>query len=89
MRRTTIEDLDHLAGMISRMLKQSYTIGYAYGRPRLYTKNESVEVSPRLPKGELMQWMEVLIQGIGLGFARNAASAESTSMRGVNVSRRD
>ncbi len=79
MRRTTQAELDRLARMISRKLGQTYTIEYAYGRPRLHTNEGSKEVSPRLPKDELRQWMEAFIQGIGEGFRVKAHQFEGES----------
>jgi hypothetical protein len=41
-----------------------YRIAYAYGRPRLERAGGSVDVSPRLPAGELAQWMRAYLDGI-------------------------
>ena len=78
MGRTTRADLDGLANIINHALlcepgtpcerldpAQAYTVAYAYGRPRLERANGSVDVSPRLPRGELAQWMRAYIAGIG------------------------
>lgn len=75
--RTTRADLDGLCNIINHALlcepgtpctaldpDRAYTVEYAYGRPRLYRDRGSVEVSPRLPAGELAQWMRAFIAGI-------------------------
>lgn len=63
MTRTTGAQLDTLAGIVSRVAGQPYTVEYAYGSPRLVTRDGSVDVSPRLPRGELAQWMRAFIAG--------------------------
>lgn len=63
MPRTTGADLDSLARTASRVAGQPYTVEYAYGSPRLVTRGGSVDVSPRLPRGELAQWMRAFIAG--------------------------
>ena len=68
--RTTANDLDHLAEFINIILElpeRTYEIGWAYGRPRLEQNGGSVDVSPRLPKPQLEQWMEAYIAGIDAG----------------------
>jgi hypothetical protein len=77
MTRTTRKELDLLASIITHALEceagtpctdtpsaRVYTIEYAYGRPRLMRADGSVDVSPRLPTGELAQWMRAFIDGI-------------------------
>ena len=78
--RTTRRELDELANIINHALlcapgvrcvdldpERAYRIEYAYGRPRLVRNGGSVDVSPRLPAGELAQWMRAYIGGIEAG----------------------
>jgi hypothetical protein len=69
--RTTRATLDELAGIINRRLylipSEAVEIEYAYGSPRLVRKGRSVDVSPRLPAGELAQWMRAYIEGMDAG----------------------
>jgi hypothetical protein len=66
--RTTRAQLDELAEIINRRLDlagdRAYTVEYAYGRPRLERAGGSVDVSPRLPAGELAQWMRAFMGGM-------------------------
>ena len=60
MTQTTRADLDQLARMIDLALSLppgSHAIEYAYGSPRLVRDGGSVDVSPRLPAGELARWV--------------------------------
>jgi hypothetical protein len=63
IRATTGAQLDELAGIASRAAGQPYTVEYAYGSPRLMARDGSVDVSPRLPRGELAQWLRAFIAG--------------------------
>ena len=78
--RTTRADLDQLAVIIDHALlckpgvpctkldpDLRHTVEYAYGSPRLYRARGSVEVSPRLPAGQLADWMRAYIAGIHAG----------------------
>jgi hypothetical protein len=49
-----------LQKMVELLQKQGVdiTIHWAYGRPRCYSKNESVELSPRLPMGQMKAWLD-------------------------------
>lgn len=75
MTRTTRAELDSLAGVINRLLYAGpetpaanvHEVGWAYGRPRLTRDGGSREVSPRLPSGELAEWMHAYIAGIEAG----------------------
>ena len=69
MSRTTRQDLDDLAFLINTLVEQpgEYFIQKAYGQPRLYRAQGSVEVSPRLPMGEMRRWMYAFIHGIEVG----------------------
>lgn len=60
---TTRADLEELARIASAADGQTYTVEYAYGRPRLYRAGGSVEVSPRLLPGELALWLRAFIAG--------------------------
>jgi len=63
MARTTGAELDTLAGIASRAAGQPFTVEYAYGSPRLMARDGSVDVSPRLPRGELAEWIRAFIAG--------------------------
>ena len=75
--RTTRKELDQLALMIDgrlygwslidqqrRPLARDYFVQWAYGQPRLMRKGGSVEVSPRLPAGQLALWMRAFLAGM-------------------------
>lgn len=77
--RTTRKELDQLAMMIdgrlygwvetghpngNRPVARDYFVQYAYGQPRLMRKGGSVEVSPRLPAGQLALWMRAFLAGM-------------------------
>jgi hypothetical protein len=65
MSRTTRQELDDLAAMINRRLgADDYAIGYAYGSPRLERDGGARDVSPRLPAGQLADWMRAFLAGI-------------------------
>lgn len=68
MARTSSKDLDNVARHLSAMAGKPYTVGWAYGRPRLYTDGESTEVSPRLPSGQLLEWMYAFAKGFDTGY---------------------
>ena len=42
-------------------------ISWAYGKPRCYTKDESRELSPRLPTGEMALWLDGYSKGYYAG----------------------
>ena len=63
MQRTTMAELDALARIASRQDGQTYSIEYAYGSPRMTRANGSVDVSPRLPAGQLASWIRAYISG--------------------------
>ena len=77
MERITKADLRRQAEYMSRATGRDFTIGYAYGRPRLYADAESREVSPRLSPGELSRWMHAYMDGYHhgqeVGFQRASA----------------
>lgn len=65
MSRTTRAELEELAALInSRLGGGDYAIGYAYGSPRLERDGGAVDVSPRLPAGQLADWMRAFLAGI-------------------------
>lgn len=64
MTRTTKQDLHELARVISNATGEPYTVEWAYDRPRLYRQGGSVEVSPRLPPGQLSEWMQAYLKGL-------------------------
>ena len=64
---TTRADLDRLALSIDRLLSLddgTHTVEFAYGQPRLYKNGGSREVSPRLSRPRLEEWMEAYLAGI-------------------------
>jgi len=63
MSRTTRTELDALARIMGRADGQTYAVHYAYGQPRVERAGGSVDVSPRLPAGELARWMRAYISG--------------------------
>ena len=86
MTRTTRRELDALATIINGRLglpleptwepdDRSFAVTWAYGQPRLYRDGGSVEVSPRLPSGQLAMWMRAFIAGIDEKERANAAHA--------------
>jgi hypothetical protein len=64
MPRTTQSDLNHLVEALNLATDRDYEIQYAYGSPRLVRKGGSVDVSPRLPAGQLRLFMEGMLTGI-------------------------
>lgn len=67
--RTTRRELEQLAKTINIALaqKDEYFVQWAYGQPRLMRAGGSVEVSPRLPSGQLAQWMRAFYAGVWAG----------------------
>lgn len=66
MTRITRNQLDTRAIIIDRVLDlpvDTHTVEYAYGQPRLVRDGGSVDVSPRLPSGQLNDWMGAFIAG--------------------------
>jgi hypothetical protein len=66
MTRTTRTELHQLAIVINTALEtpDEYFVQWGYGQPRLFRAGGGVEVSPRLPAGELVRWMNAFIDGI-------------------------
>jgi hypothetical protein len=70
MARVSERDLAQTAIVVSNMTGLRFAIQWAYGKPRLIqwlpTGGER-DVSPRLPSGQLQDWMYAFIAGIDLG----------------------
>ena len=88
MKRTTKKQLENLAVECNRVLPRSdgwhYIIGWAYGRPRLELSDARCccrDVSPRLPKGELQEWIWAYLKG-----AAAAAEIRPISMEALKRS---
>lgn len=84
MTRTSIAQLDHLAELIDLSLGHepgTHTVQGAYGRPRLYRKSGSVEVSRCLPAGESAEWIRAyncgIIAGVQAGWCKGASARQS------------
>ena len=56
MLRRHVANIAHYTGL-------DLTVGWAYGRPRVYANQQSVEVSPRLPKPQLQEWLWAFEKG--------------------------
>jgi hypothetical protein len=74
MSRINQRDLEKLCEHLNTLTdnKPEFLIEYAYGRPRLVSycdkeKGTIKDVSPRLPKPQLYDWLHAYIDGIGLG----------------------
>jgi hypothetical protein len=65
--RTTRAELDELATLVDRALRLpagSHSVSVAYGRPRLVRGDGAYDISPRLPAGQLADWMRAYHAGI-------------------------
>ena len=63
--RTTLSELEQIGGVINGMLGvEDYDLDRSNGGTRLVRDGGAREVSPRLPAGELAQWMRAFIKGI-------------------------
>ena len=58
--------LDKLTDHLNKITNNEYDfqIEYVNGQPRLTRKAQSVDVSPRLSKSELFQWMHAFLDGM-------------------------
>lgn len=58
--------LEDLCDLLNRETDNRYgfSVGMAYGRPRLEANNGSRDVSPRLNKRELADWMHAFAAGL-------------------------
>jgi hypothetical protein len=63
MARVSPKQLDALAAHIAKVSGKDLAIGWAYGRPRLVGDKGSRDVSPRLPSGQLYDWMHAYLKG--------------------------
>jgi len=63
MERTTRTDLRQMVVVLNNLTLGEYNIGWAYGRPRVCKDNDSVNVSPRLPMGEMKTWLYAYMDG--------------------------
>ena len=66
MTRITNADLEDKVNLINRLTGNQFdfAIQRAYGRPRLFRDGFGREVSPRLPAGQLNDWLEAYALGI-------------------------
>lgn len=81
MARTSQRDLNNMAHHIENVTGLAVMIDWAYGAPRLVSGDGSREISPRLPSGQLMDWMRAFLSGYD---AANRPEAESWKhMRGI------
>lgn len=83
---TTKAELDQLARLIDSALDLpagTHEIEFAYGRPRLVANGGSKDVSPRLPKPELEEWLRAYLGGINATLSRSsiASSAFASGVR--------
>lgn len=62
--RCTQSELYNLAMVASETIGEPMSIGYAYGSPRLESADGSRDISPRLPAGQLREWIWAYIQGV-------------------------
>lgn len=64
-KRITDKDLEQLCVVMNNLTdhKYDFSVEWAYGAPRLVRKKGSVDVSPRLPSGELTRWIRAFMGG--------------------------
>lgn len=55
-----------MAQMLAKATGVDFEVEWAYGAPRLMANRGSRDVSPRLPSGELLQWMHAFFDGYNL-----------------------
>jgi hypothetical protein len=70
--RTTPKQLQATVARIVRNHGVDIGIEWAYGRPRITNANQSRDISPRLPTGEMLQWLFAF--ECGLNMASNKAT---------------
>ena len=59
------KDLDYLeARLRNRFPDADFRIGCAYGGYRLERRGGSIDVSPRLPKAQLYEWIHAFLDGV-------------------------
>lgn len=85
--RITDNDLSRMVNILNARTDQAYdfTIQYAYGKPRLHRKGYSVDVSPRLSKRELYEWIDAYLEGLSLGLDVQARRARYPDLLGQNA----
>ena len=68
MNRVTKKDLENIVSRIARLTGEELVIEYAYGRPRVYIaipgSTGVSELSPRLSKRELAEWLWAFEKGL-------------------------
>ena len=67
--KITMDRLRNLVAILNRETRNQfdYDLDPAYGGQRLVRKQGSIDVSPRLSKGELYEWIHAYRQGIAIG----------------------
>ena len=70
-KRITKADLRAKAEHINRIAGLDVEIGYAYGRPRAHLNKGSKDLSPRLPSGQLWDWLNAFETGIEYGLTKS------------------
>lgn len=76
MKRKSRAELESIVTRLRTKTGTDYTLIWAYGRPRLYAKGESVEVSPRLPTTAMYDWLSAFEDGLDVGYAVGYAAHE-------------
>ena len=66
------KDLDDALDALQRASdkRRDYAYDHAYGGYRLVSDNGAVEISPRLPKREMYNWVWAYVEGIHAGRPR-------------------
>lgn len=64
MARTTEKDIRQLVQIMANRTGHSYMVQWAYGRPRIHSGDGSRDVSPRLPTGQLKEWIHGFLTGV-------------------------
>jgi hypothetical protein len=86
MARTTQKELEHLADLINTRLgieadaPERYHVGRQDGSPRLHRDGGGVDVSPRLPAGQLGAWMEAYLVGLDAGIVHILTAEHETAV---------
>ena len=67
--RITMDRLRNLVRILNKETREhfDYSLDTAYGGVRLVRKQESIDVSPRLGRGQLYEWIHAYRQGIDVG----------------------
>lgn len=74
--RVTEAELQALVNRLRQMTGYDYSLGFAYGGVRLEKDMGSIDVSPRLSKREMYEWLHAFLHGlqVGLGERTNPPS---------------